>query len=203
MLKKLADSISRVINENYQLSKKDDAYLNFGLQLWLNLLVEIIVLLIIAYFTGIFWSVLTAIISFLIIRKYAGGIHMPTFISCLIVTLIIFLAIGGITSVIQINQIFLLITIFFISFSGFILINKYAPADTKTIPITDPEQRKFFKIKAKRILAIWTVLAITASLIFKNHLNLILASGLGIFSQLVSTHPFFFYIIENFFPEHD
>lgn len=203
MIKTIAEMIGSIISKNSQINRKDKAYLNFGLQLWLILIIETIIMLVIAYFMNIFWPVLTAGLSFLIIRKYAGGIHLPTFNLCLIATLVTFLSIGGLTSVIKISPVFLLIIILFVSFSGFILINKYAPADTKTIPITDPELRSLYKIKAKNILKTWTFLAIVASFLFSNHLNLILASSLGIFTQLLSTHPFFFYITEKYLPEHD
>ncbi len=203
MLNKIVNLLSNIISKDTDLNSKDKAYLYFGLQLYLILMVETVILLLIAYFLNIFWPVLTAGLSFLIIRKYAGGVHLPTFNSCLIVTLVIFLGIGGLSTVIKINQIFLLVIITIVSISGFILINKYAPADTRTIPITDPELRRIYKAKAKKILTVWIFLSIAASLLFSDRLDLILSSSLGIFSQLLSTHPFFFHIIVKYLPEHN
>lgn len=203
MFKKITDSLTNLLNKNYNLDTKELAYFNFGLKVVIGVIIEVLIMLTIAYLFNIFWPVLIASISFLVIRPYGGGVHLPTYFSCMIVTLIIFLSIGFITSRVETNLISTLIIILSVSISGFILLNKYAPADTKTIPISDPEQRKVLKSKAKTILYAWTIISITASFITNKHLDLIFASSLGMFSQLISTHPIFFYIAENYLGEHD
>lgn len=203
MYKKLVDYLNRIITENLELESKEKALFSFGLELFVGAVLEAIILLILAFLFNIFWPVFIALLSFLIIRPYAGGIHLPTYNSCLIVTLLVFLLIGFIAAYIQPGLLTTIIVIFFVAITGFIFIYKYAPADTKTIPISDPALRQELKRKAYIVLIAWTILAITAALLFTGYLNLVIAASLGIFSQLISTHPTFFELAERYLPEHD
>lgn len=203
MYKKLVDFLSRIITENMELESKEKALFSFGLELVIGVVLEAIILLFLAYLFNIFWPVFIALLSFLVIRPYAGGIHLPTYFSCLIVTLLVFLLIGFIAANIQPGLLTTIIVIFFVAITGFIFIYKYAPADTKTIPISDPALRQELKRKAYIVLIAWTILAITAALLFTGYLNLVIAACLGIFSQLISTHPIFFYLVERYLPEHN
>lgn len=203
MYKKLVDFLSRMITENMELESKEKALFSFGLELVIGVVLEAIILLFLAYLFNIFWPVFIALLSFLVIRPYAGGIHLPTYFSCLIVTLLVFLLIGFIAANIQPGLLTTIIVIFFVAITGFIFIYKYAPADTKTIPISDPALRQDLKRKAYIVLIAWTILAITAALLFTGYLNLVIAASLGIFSQLISTHPTFFELAERYLPEHD
>lgn len=203
MYKKLVDYLNRIITENLELESKEKALFSFGLELFVGAVLEAIILLILAFLFNIFWPVFIALLSFLIIRPYAGGIHLPTYFSCLIVTLLVFLLIGFIAAYIQPGLLTTIIVIFFVAITGFIFIYKYAPADTKTIPISDPALRQELKRKAYIVLIAWTILAITAALLFTGYLNLVIAASLGIFSQLISTHPTFFELAERYLPEHD
>lgn len=201
MYKKLVDFLSRIITENMELESKEKALFSFGLELVIGVVLEAIILLFLAYLFNIFWPVFIALLSFLVIRPYAGGIHLPTYFSCLIVTLLVFLLIGFIAANIQPGLAATIIVILSVTIIGSILIHKYAPADTKTIPITDPHLRQNLKKKAFIVLTAWTSLAITSSLLFTAYLPLVLASALGILAQLVSTHPIFFYLLETYWPE--
>lgn len=203
MYKKLVDYLNRIITENLELESKEKALFSFGLELFVGVVLEAIILLILAFLFNIFWPVFIALLNFLVIRPYAGGIHLPTFNSCLIVTLLVFLLIGFIAANIQPGLLTTIIVIFFVAITGFIFIYKYAPADTKTIPISDPALRQELKRKAYIVLIAWTILAITAALLFTGYLNLVIAASLGIFSQLISTHPIFFELAERYLPEHD
>lgn len=203
MYKKLVDFLSRIITENMELESKEKALFSFGLELVIGVVLEAIILLFLAFLFNIFWPVFIALLSFLVIRPYAGGIHLPTYNSCLIVTLLVFLLIGFIAAYIQPGLLTTIIVIFFVAITGFIFIYKYAPADTKTIPISDPALRQELKRKAYIVLIAWTILAITAALLFTGYLNLVIAASLGIFSQLISTHPTFFELAERYLPEHD
>lgn len=203
MYKKLVNYLSRVITDKLELESKEKALFSFGLELFVGAFLEAIILLILAFLFNIFWPVFIALLSFLVIRPYAGGIHLPTYFSCLIVTLLVFLLIGFIAAYIQPGLLTTIIVIFFVAITGFIFIYKYAPADTKTIPISDPALRQELKRKAYIVLIAWTILAITAALLFTEYLNLVIAGCLGIFSQLISTHPTFFDLAEKYLPEHD
>ncbi len=202
MIEKLANLTTNFITKVSDLSTKDKAYLNYGLQLILGVIVEAVIMLSIAYMLNIFWPVFIAALSFLVIRPYAGGIHLPSYLSCMIVTIFVFLLIGLITQVVQFNTILLLLVILLVSIFGLFMINKYAPADTDIIPITDPKQRSLLKQQAQNILLIWTAIAVIATFVQKIPSDLILASSLGIFAQLISTHPIMFYLVKNFLPEH-
>ena len=121
MYKKLVDYLNRIITENLELESKEKALFSFGLELFVGVVLEAIILLILAFLFNIFWPVFIALLNFLVIRPYAGGIHLPTFNSCLIVTLLVFLLIGFIAAYIQPGLLTTIIVIFFIAITGFIL----------------------------------------------------------------------------------
>lgn len=202
MLENFSNNIGDYLTEHFNLSTKDRAYLKFGLELSLILISETLIILFIAYFLGIFWPVLIASLSFLMIRPYAGGIHLPSYSLCLIVTLIEFISIGYIATSITTNVTMTVIIIISVFIYGLYMIYRYAPADTKTIPIDNQELRKRLKRKAFEVLFVWAIIVLLITLIYGKHLELILASSLGVLVQVLSTHPLVFYIVINYLPDH-
>ncbi len=202
MFNKIASIINTHLGNNNYMNKKERAYLQFGLKIFLLLITELIIILFLSYILNIFWPVVFALSSFLFIRPYAGGVHMPSYLLCMLVSLLIFLGIGIISISINLN-IYLLITWIITVFTiGYILINKYAPADTDTIPIKDPVQRKLLKAKAIRILFIWFINSLITTLLLPNHLHVIFASSLGILSNIILVHPLLFELVQKYLPEH-
>ncbi|MFW6287687.1 MAG: accessory gene regulator ArgB-like protein [bacterium] len=202
MFKKIAYYLSDLIEKKVDIDKKDAAYFNYGIQIVLSVGLEAAIMLFIAYLLNIFWPVLIASLSFLVIRPYAGGVHLPRYFLCMIVTIIVFLMIGWTVSFVELTLLSTLVIITLITVTGLVLINKYAPADTKIVPINDPNQRQLLKNKARIVLISWSFLAVISTFLLDHYLHLIMASALGIFAQLISTHPWFFHIIDEYLPEH-
>lgn len=203
MINKISDNISIFVENHFNLNEKEKSYFNYGLQLILGLLVEAILILFISWVLNIFWPVVFASLSFLVMRPSAGGIHLPTYFLCLVVSILVFILIGIVSVSISLESTYLISWIITITILGLFMLKKYAPADTETMPINDPVQRKKLQKKAIIILLIWSIFAIISTFVFINHHQLILASSLGIMAELVALHPILFSLVKNYLPEHD
>ncbi|ACL68923.1 accessory gene regulator ArgB-like protein [Halothermothrix orenii] len=203
MIKQVSDSMARYIRKTLNLSERREAYLRYGFQVIIGLLIEIIAILGSAYFLGIFWPVMIALITFLILRPYAGGVHLPRYSLCLIVSLIVFLAIGLISIYITLATPSLIIWLIIITTFSLFMVNKYAPADTEVHPIKEPDRRQKLKNVSFKILTIWFVIASLVTIYFDQYSHLVLASSLGIIAEILVLHPFFYYLVDNYLPEHD
>jgi accessory gene regulator B len=203
MLKKISTYISNFLVKNLELSDKEGNYINYGLQVTLGFLIELISLLFISYILGILMPVLFSSVSFLILRPYAGGIHMPRYSLCLISSLILFIIIGELVQLIHpliyILYIWLFITLVF----GLIMINRYAPADTPQNPIKNEKKRKRLKRISVYILISWFLVSIIFMFINNKYSQLIFAGSLGIMAEVLALHPVLFSLINRYLPEHD
>lgn len=199
----ISKTIKEIIKRNSDLNEKDLAYFNYGLQGILGTMLEILVLFIFAYLLNIFWPVLIAITSFLILRPHAGGIHLPTYFLCMSFSIVLFLILGLIANYVVISRAVLLIWLILVFLFSLYMIIRFAPADTKTIPIEDPTKRKTLKKNSIIIILIWIIASILINLISDKYYNLILASSLGILTEILGMHPIAFYLSEKYLPEHD
>lgn len=197
--------ISNVINKHLhsnEFDKKDQAYLRFGLQIILLLSSELLVLLFLAYILNIFWPVTIGIVTFLIIRPYAGGVHMPSFLLCMLISLLFFLSIGFIALSLSFNTISVILWLILVFISGLLMINKYAPADTEVMPIKEPQQRRLLKNKSRKILIGWLIISLLITLLLPKQLYLVFAGSLGILAEIILMHPFSFKFVQKYLPEH-
>ncbi|MFW6016398.1 MAG: accessory gene regulator ArgB-like protein [bacterium] len=203
MFNKISKSITNVISQYSNLNERELAYFNYGLQALLGTILEFLILLLIAYLLSVFYPVLIAIISFLILRPHAGGIHLPTYILCMSFSIVIFLILGFIAKFAVISTSGLLVWLIIVFNFSLYMIKKYAPADTNTIPIKDPSRRETLKNKSVIIISIWIIVSILTTLLTNEFNNIIIASSLGILTEVLGMHPFIFNLCEKYLTEHN
>lgn len=170
--KKLSDICTSFIQKNTSTSDEDLEKINYGLLVFILNSIHTILLLIIAYFLGIFIYTLIAYELFAFLRRFASGVHAKSTLTCCIVSSTFFF--GNVyLSINTPKNITLISTIFLICF---ILISLYAPADTEERPLISKKLRKSLKIKSIVVLFIY----FTAALIINNNVyaNLITYSAL-------------------------
>lgn len=116
--------------------------INYGLQNIIGEIPKTFLVLIIAYFLGI-WK--ETLITFLILMPYknaSGGFHLKTHLGCIIGTTIFYCGVPVLSKIVIFSGIikYAIITILWIF--GMIMIKLYAPADTENVPILRKKDRK-------------------------------------------------------------
>ena len=151
----------------------------YGLQNIIGEFPKGIIILIIAYFLGIFKLTLMAILIVAPYRCFSGGVHMKTHIGCIIYTLILYSGSALLGKYIILTGIEKYVTAFITWTFCMIMIKLYAPADTENVPILMAKERKQKQIFSYIILTVEIAIAI-----FANNTTIV---GIIIFGDLIQT----------------
>lgn len=153
LTKKIIDSVDEVDE-----SKADE--INYGLQLLIGEVPKFFITLILAI---LFHMVGLTLISFLIIlpyRTFSGGFHLHTHLGCIIVTNLLYIGTPYLASIIEMSDVVRYVAIGITFIFSFMMINKYAPADTENVPILQKKERRKRKIWSFVIAGIELIIAI-------------------------------------------
>lgn len=135
----------------------------YGLQNIIGELPKGIIILLIAYFLGIFKITLISVLIIAPYRCFSGGVHMKTHIGCIIYTSILYSGSALLGKYIILTG----ITKYIIAFTlwGFcmFMIKLYAPADTENVPILRAKERRQKQIFSYIILTFEFIMAILIS----------------------------------------
>ena len=135
----------------------------YGLQNIIGEFPKGILILIIAYFLGIFKLTLMSILIVAPYRCFSGGVHMKTHIGCIIYTLILYSGSAILGKYIALTGIIKYIIAFIVWTFCMIMIKLYAPADTENVPILMAKERKQKQIFSYIILTVEIGIAIFIS----------------------------------------
>lgn len=143
MIDKICEFLTnRIRKEMPDIDDEKAEVINYGLQNIIGEIPKTFLVLIIAYFLGI-WK--EALLTFLLLIPYksaSGGIHLKTHIGCIIATTIFYCGIPMLSKVLIINQIVKYAIIAALWIFGMCMIKLYAPADTENVPILTKKDRK-------------------------------------------------------------
>ncbi|MBW9154626.1 accessory gene regulator ArgB-like protein [Clostridium estertheticum] len=156
---KLNALLMEFIKKNLNKTEEEIEILHYGTQVILMNVYKLIILFVTAYFINVFTYTLIAFIIFGIIRSVANGVHADSSIKCIFINYIVFLGNVFFSLLLGLNRISIII-IFLISF---ILVLKYAPADTAERPLVSKNLRKALKLKAILIVLISCILSLLLS----------------------------------------
>ena len=153
--------------------------INYGLQILLGEVPKFFIMLIIAYFLGVFKMTLITFLIMTPYRMFSGGFHLKTHIGCIISTCTFYCGVAFLSENIILNEIARYSLIIATLIFGIIMIKLYAPADTENVPILSKKVRK-----QKQIMSyICLVLGLIISAIIKNNT----ISNIIIFGYIVQT----------------
>ncbi len=153
--------------------------INYGLQILLGEVPKFFIMLIIAYFLGVFKMTLITFLIIMPYRMFSGGFHLKTHIGCIISTCTFYCGVAFLSENIILNEIARYSLIIATLIFGIIMIKLYAPADTENVPILSKKVRK-----QKQIMSyICLVLGLIISAIIKNNT----ISNIIIFGYIVQT----------------
>lgn len=133
---------NRIRKEMPEMDDEKAEVINYGLQNIIGEIPKTFLVLIIAYFLGIFKETL---ITFLILIPYknaSGGFHLKTHLGCIIGTTVFYCGVALLSKFVILDGMLKYIIIASIWIFGMIMIKLYAPADTENVPILTKKDRK-------------------------------------------------------------
>lgn len=133
---------NRIRKEMPEIDDEKAEVINYGLQNIIGEIPKTFLVLIIAYFLGIFKETL---ITFLILIPYknaSGGFHLKTHLGCIIGTTVFYCGVALLSKFVILDGMLKYIIIASIWIFGMIMIKLYAPADTENVPILTKKDRK-------------------------------------------------------------
>lgn len=138
--------LKKIMTNDPSIDEEKSEIIYYGLQNIIGELPKGIFILIAAWMCGVLDLVLIGTIPFLIYRGFAGGVHLKTHISCLIISILLIVGSAFLAkNVLFENPFYIYTTLMLFNLSLAIL---YAPADTENRPIMKDSQRKRQKIES-------------------------------------------------------
>ena len=135
--------------------------INFGLLVIFGEGPKLIILVLLAWWLDILFLTLVTLIAMSVYRTQAGGFHFNGHISCFVISALIFCGTGllaqAMTSLPMVLQYY---TYALIYIFNFMIIDKYAPADTQNVPIINEEKRKRKKIGSYMAVTLLLIFAL-------------------------------------------
>lgn len=116
--------------------------INYGLQNIIGEIPKTFLVLIIAYFLGIWKETLITFVLLIPYKNTSGGFHLKTHLGCILGTTIFYCGIPLLSKIILLRGIVKYIIIALIWAFGMIMIKLYAPADTENVPILTKKDRQ-------------------------------------------------------------
>lgn len=151
----------------------------YGLQNIIGELPKGVIILLIAYFLGIFKLTLMSVLIIAPYRSFSGGVHMKTHIGCIIYTSILYIGSALLGKYIVLTGIAKYLTAFIVWIFCMIMLKIYAPADTENVPILRKKERRQKQIFSYIILTVEFIIAVLI-----NNTTIV---GIIIFGDLIQT----------------
>ena len=133
---------NRIRKEMPEIDDEKAEVINFGLQNIIGEIPKTFLVLIIAYFLGIWKETLITFALMIPYKSSSGGFHLKTHLGCIIGTTTFYCGIPILSKFIIFNGMLKYIIIAIVWIFGMIMIKLYAPADTENVPILTKKERK-------------------------------------------------------------
>mgnify|MGYP004577315367 FL=1 len=180
MIDKFCESLTNKIRrEMPEIDDERAKVIMYGLQNIIGELPKGIIILLIAYFLGIFKLTLISVLIVAPYRVFSGGVHMKTHVGCIIYTLTLYSGSALLGKYIVLEGIIKYITAVSVWIFGMTMIRSYAPADTENVPILRKKEREQKQIVSYIIFTTEIVI----SILTKNSM----ISGIIVFGTLLQT----------------
>ncbi|MHB1452386.1 MAG: accessory gene regulator ArgB-like protein [Saccharofermentanales bacterium] len=170
-MEKLANRISMKIASELSYSQDQQEVIEYGLIALIQTVVMMITVLLLGLILGIFIEAAVVCFGVSILRKYSGGAHASSIMSCTIISTILcigFAFLGRVLAEVATSDIsMILITLSAYLFAVFITITK-VPVDSPNKPILSAKKR--LRLKVRTLIVLTVYLLISAVLIFSRNL---------------------------------
>lgn len=142
MKEKFIVSIVNLAKRNKEYSNEDVEVMRYALEGIYLTFTKILVITLIACLLGLFKEYMWFVILYIPLRSVSFGWHANTTKECWVVSILVFILIPYIFSIITINEITKIILLTF----SILVFALYSPADTKKRPIVNKKRRLLFKV---------------------------------------------------------
>lgn len=132
----------------------------YGLQNIIGELPKGLIVLIVAYFFGIFELTLITMIIICPYRSVSGGVHVKTHIGCIVSTSMLYIVPAILGKYIVLTGSIKYVFVGMVWMFGMFMIKLYAPADTENVPILRKQERRQKQIFSYIILTIELAIAL-------------------------------------------
>ena len=133
---------NRIRKEMPDIDNEKAEIINYGLQNIIGEIPKTFLVLIIAYFLGIWKETLITFLLMIPYKSASGGFHLKTHLGCIIGTTTFYCGVPVLSKFIILSGIWKYTLITMIWIFGMIMIKLYAPADTENVPILVKKDRK-------------------------------------------------------------
>lgn len=151
MKEKFIASVVNLAKRKKEYTEEEVAIMRYALEGIYLTFTKILVITLIAALLGLFKEYIWFVLLYTPIRSVSFGWHANTTKECWVVSILTFILIPYIFSIITINEITKIILLTF-SILGFVL---YSPADTKKRPIVNKKRRLMFKVASLIITLVY------------------------------------------------
>jgi len=148
---KFIASVVNLAKRKKEYTEEEVAIMRYALEGIYLTFTKILVITLIAALLGLFKEYIWFVLLYTPIRSVSFGWHANTTKECWVVSILAFILIPYIFSIITINEITKIILLTF-SILGFVL---YSPADTKKRPIVNKKRRLMFKVASLIITLVY------------------------------------------------
>ncbi|PKM78718.1 MAG: hypothetical protein CVU90_00090 [Firmicutes bacterium HGW-Firmicutes-15] len=181
----LARRIAHLMAENANKSLYEDE-IRYGLEISLGGLLQIFVIMAVAFLLGMSKETLALICSTALYRRYSGGAHCQSYFRCTIVSLSHIILLAYICRFIPVIHLPVYIT--FLAILAILIIHYYVPVDNLINPIIDKPIIRKRKQKSYWVLFLLLLISLISSYIMGEKLVAI-ALLLGLFWQNITLLP--------------
>lgn len=155
MIDKICEYLTnRIRKEMPEIDDERAEIIMYGLQNIIGELPKGVIILLIAYFLGIFKLTLISMLIIAPYRSVSGGVHVKTHIGCIINTFVLYAGPALLAKYIVLQGVSKYIIAFVVWIFCMIMIKLYAPADTENVPILRKQERRQKQIFSYIILTV-------------------------------------------------
>lgn len=133
---------NKIRKEMPEIDDEKAEIINYGLQNIVGEIPKTFLVLIIAYFLGIWKETLMTFLLLIPYKNASGGFHLKTHLGCIIGTTIFYCGIPVLSKFVILNGMLKYMILVSIWIFGMYMIKLYAPADTENVPILAKKDRK-------------------------------------------------------------
>ncbi len=170
---------NRIRKEMPNIDDERAEVINYGLQNIIGEIPKTFLVLILAYFLGVWKETLLTFLLLIPYKSASGGFHLKTHLGCIIGTTIFYCGIPILSKLIIINTMLKIMVIVALWIFGMFMIKLYAPADTENVPILTKKDRNRQKIIS--------YITFTIGLLVAGIINYNTVSNIIIFGYLLQT----------------
>ena len=180
MIDKICEYLTnRIRKEMPEIDDERAEIIMYGLQNVIGELPKGLVILVIAYFLGIFQLTLISMLIIAPYRSVSGGVHVKTHFGCIMLTSVLYIVPALLGKYIVFTKLAKYISIALIWIFGMIMIKLYAPADTENVPILRRKERMQKQIFSYIIFTVELLIALV--------INNPMITSIIIFGDLIQT----------------